>query len=72
MQSVINICRAVMSVMLMALAVALFNPATASAQAPQSKFAEVNGVRLHYLVAGKGDPACCCTATPKPAICGCR
>ena len=28
----------------------------AFAQAPQSKFAEVNGVRLHYLVAGKGDP----------------
>ena len=26
------------------------------AQAPQSKFAEVNGVKLHYLVAGKGDP----------------
>jgi hypothetical protein len=24
--------------------------------APQSKFAEVNGVKLHYLVAGKGDP----------------
>ena len=23
---------------------------------PQSKFAEVNGVQLHYLVAGKGDP----------------
>ena len=23
---------------------------------PQSKFAEVNGVRLHYLIAGKGDP----------------
>jgi pimeloyl-ACP methyl ester carboxylesterase len=23
---------------------------------PQSKFAEVNGVKLHYLVAGKGDP----------------
>ncbi len=23
---------------------------------PQSKFTEVNGVRLHYLVAGKGDP----------------
>jgi pimeloyl-ACP methyl ester carboxylesterase len=56
MQSVMNICRAVMSVILMALAVALFSPATASAQAPQSKFAEVNGVRLHYLVAGKGDP----------------
>jgi hypothetical protein len=24
-------------------------------QAPQDKFAEVNGVRLHYLIAGKGD-----------------
>jgi pimeloyl-ACP methyl ester carboxylesterase len=23
---------------------------------PQGKFAEVNGVKLHYLVAGKGDP----------------
>ncbi|MFL6625141.1 MAG: alpha/beta fold hydrolase, partial [Vitreoscilla sp.] len=28
----------------------------ASAQAPQSKFADVNCVRLHYLVAGSGDP----------------
>jgi pimeloyl-ACP methyl ester carboxylesterase len=28
----------------------------ASADAPQSKFAEVNGVNLHYLTAGKGDP----------------
>ena len=27
-----------------------------SAQAPQSRFANVNGVRLHYLIAGKGDP----------------
>ena len=27
-----------------------------SAQVPQSRFANVNGVRLHYLVAGKGDP----------------
>ncbi len=25
-------------------------------QAPQSKFAEVNSVKLHYLIAGKGDP----------------
>jgi pimeloyl-ACP methyl ester carboxylesterase len=24
--------------------------------APQDKFAEVNGVRLHYLIAGRGDP----------------
>jgi len=28
----------------------------ANAQAPKSQFAEVNGVRLHYLAAGKGDP----------------
>ena len=56
MQSVINICRAVFAVVLTAGFVALFNPVAASAQAPQSKFAEVNGVRLHYLVAGKGDP----------------
>ena len=28
---------------------------TASAQTMQSEFAEVNGVRLHYLVAGEGD-----------------
>ncbi len=27
-----------------------------SAQGPQSRFANVNDVRLHYLVAGKGDP----------------
>jgi pimeloyl-ACP methyl ester carboxylesterase len=25
-------------------------------QVPQSRFANVNGVRLHYLLAGKGDP----------------
>ena len=25
-------------------------------QAPQSRFTDVNGVRLHYLVAGQGDP----------------
>lgn len=30
--------------------------ASASAQEIASKFAEANGVRLHYLVAGKGDP----------------
>jgi len=29
--------------------------ATASAQTPQSKFAEVKGLRMHYLVAGEGD-----------------
>src|SRR2546426_12570228 len=30
--------------------------ATKSAQPTQSLFANVNSVRLHYLVAGKGDP----------------
>ncbi|MGV7209174.1 alpha/beta fold hydrolase [Oxalobacteraceae bacterium A2-2] len=33
---------------------ALIGPA--QAQAPKSNFAEVNGVKLHYLSAGKGDP----------------
>jgi pimeloyl-ACP methyl ester carboxylesterase len=28
----------------------------ASAQSPQSRFAEANGVRQHYLIAGQGDP----------------
>src|SRR3954453_11015159 len=56
MQSLVKICRAAVLVMSMGLAVALLNPGEAFAQAPQSKFAEVNGVRLHYLVAGKGDP----------------
>jgi pimeloyl-ACP methyl ester carboxylesterase len=56
MRSVINVCRAVFAVTLAAGFVALFNPTTASAQAPQSKFVEVGGVKLHYLVAGKGDP----------------
>ena len=41
---------------LLALSMTLLNPGRAFAQAPQSKFAEVNGVRLHYLIAGKGDP----------------
>lgn len=29
---------------------------TASAQTPQSRFADLDGVRLHYLVTGKGTP----------------
>jgi hypothetical protein len=32
------------------------NEERAMPQAPQSSFADVNGVRLHYLRAGKGDP----------------
>jgi pimeloyl-ACP methyl ester carboxylesterase len=41
---------------LMALAIILSGSDKALAQAPQDKFADVNGVRLHYLVAGQGDP----------------
>jgi hypothetical protein len=48
--------RAAGLVALAALSIALLDPLAAFAQAPQSKFAEVNGARLHYLVAGKGDP----------------
>ncbi len=56
MQCAIGIFRSVTRVALL-LAVALLGPAgKASAQAPQSKFADVNGVRLHYLISGKGDP----------------
>src|ERR1700732_2797637 len=41
---------------LLALSMTLLDPGKALAQASQSKFAEVNGVKLHYLIAGKGDP----------------
>jgi pimeloyl-ACP methyl ester carboxylesterase len=41
---------------LAALSVLLPGPGKAVAQQPESRFAEFNGVRLHYLVAGKGDP----------------
>jgi hypothetical protein len=34
----------------------LLDPGLASAQTPQSRFAEADGVKLHHLVAGKGDP----------------
>lgn len=47
---------AVVAIMLMAASAVLSFAPPALAQAPQSKFADVNGVRLHYLVAGKGDP----------------
>ncbi len=56
MQCVPTMLRAIASLMWMALSVALIPSGSAFAQAPQSKFAEVNGVTLHYLVAGKGDP----------------
>ncbi len=56
MQSVTRIFCAMASTVAIALSITLLDPGTASAQAPQSKFVEVNGVRLHYLIAGKGDP----------------
>jgi pimeloyl-ACP methyl ester carboxylesterase len=56
MPSVMRICRAVASVALIATGAALLHPGRALAQAPKDRFADVNGVRLHYLVAGKGDP----------------
>jgi pimeloyl-ACP methyl ester carboxylesterase len=37
------------------LSVAAF-AATARAQVPDSRFADVNGTKIHYLVAGKGEP----------------
>src|SRR5258707_14208263 len=48
--------RTVGLVALATLSIALLDPLAAFAQAPQSKFAEVKGVKLHYLIAGKGDP----------------
>src|SRR5258707_8682253 len=56
MQRVSGTFRAVVSVLSMALSVALIPSNPVFAQSPQSKFADVNGVKLHYLVAGKGDP----------------
>ena len=41
---------------LIGLALASLAPVAAFAQAPQSRFAAVNGIRMHYLIAGKGDP----------------
>ncbi|KIZ40225.1 MULTISPECIES: alpha/beta hydrolase [Rhodopseudomonas] len=38
----------------LALAFAVLPPAPAAAQAPESRFAEVPGVKLHYLIAGQG------------------
>ena len=56
MQSGTRVLRAATCVALAMLSIALFDQGKAFAQAPQSKFAEVNGVNLHYLIAGKGDP----------------
>ncbi len=56
MRCVPRICRAVVTLVVTAFLIVLPGPDAAFAQAPQSRFAEVNGVKLHYLVAGKGGP----------------
>lgn len=56
MPSIPKALRAIASFIWMALSISLISSSASFAQAPQSKFAEVNGVKLHYLVAGKGDP----------------
>jgi pimeloyl-ACP methyl ester carboxylesterase len=47
--------RAARSAVVLALASLLVIGSASAAQTTQSRFAEVNGVRLHYLVAGEGD-----------------
>jgi pimeloyl-ACP methyl ester carboxylesterase len=54
MQFAIGICRALATAAL--IVVFLLQPGKTFAQAPQSKFADADGVKLHYLIAGKGDP----------------
>lgn len=51
-----RILKQALAVFLFVCLVAMTLPGAAHAQAVQSKFAEVNGFRMHYLVAGKGDP----------------
>jgi pimeloyl-ACP methyl ester carboxylesterase len=53
MRSAMRIFRIAVAALIAAM---VLHPADASAQAPQSRFADVNGVKLHYLIAGKGDP----------------
>src|SRR3977135_1983985 len=42
--------------LLLVFALAVISTASLSAQTVQNRFATVNGVRLHYLEAGKGSP----------------
>ena len=46
--------RGIAAIVVTVLSVSSGTPALAAP--PQSRFADVNGVKLHYLVAGKGDP----------------
>jgi pimeloyl-ACP methyl ester carboxylesterase len=62
MKSAIRVLRAVASLTMVAISMTSIDPGVALAQAPQSKvapqskFVDVGGVKLHYLIAGKGDP----------------
>jgi hypothetical protein len=56
MHRVPRTCRSILAVISMAISVAVLPSSASLAQSPQSKFADVNGTKLHYLVAGKGDP----------------
>ena len=59
MRCIPGICRRLVvafALLAATLSLVLLDTAKAFAQPPQSRFADVNGVRLHYLVAGKGDP----------------
>jgi hypothetical protein len=67
----LRITRAIFAVALVAVSAAL-QPSSAFAQAPQSKFADVNGVKLHYLVAGKGDPVVLLHGYAQTSPCGGR
>jgi hypothetical protein len=72
MQAAIRVLRAAALVALAGLSMGLLDPGRALAQAPQSKFADVNGVRLHYLIAGKGDPVVLLHGYAETATCGCH
>src|SRR5262245_48258361 len=54
--SLATISRRFIRVLLVAIPAASSFAGAALAQAPESRFAEANGVRLHYLAAGKGEP----------------
>jgi len=54
--SLATISRRFIRVLLVAIPAASGLAGAALAQAPESRFADVNGVRLHYLAAGKGEP----------------
>ena len=56
MHSIRRTIRSVICAALVAGSAFLALSGDASAQTPESRFADVNGVKLQYLIAGKGDP----------------